>query len=253
MRRIALTIALASLAATLSPHAAPRRARDCPTVQVSCPDTVMSGTPVTFTATVLTADASLKPTYTWVASGGTIQSGQGTGSIVVDTTGLWNFSLTAAVDVTGLPESCPSSASCTTIVIREVYFHDELDEYGNIRWEDERARLDNFAIELQNWPEGVGYVMAYGGRVSVRGEARRRAERARRYLTDFRGIPAGRVVAVDGGYKGNLTVELRMRSKDVEPPSPSPTVDPSEVRFVKPVRKRTARRGAARRAVPAGR
>ncbi len=33
-----------------------------------------------------------------------------------------------------------------------------LDRFGRISWEDEKARLDNFAIQLNNQPEMIGYV-----------------------------------------------------------------------------------------------
>jgi hypothetical protein len=39
-----------------------------------------------------------------------------------------------------------------------------------------------------------------------------------------------------------LTVELWALPKDVTPPEPSPTVDPTEVEFIKPPTKRRARR-----------
>jgi len=31
------------------------------------------------------------------------------------------------------------------------------DEYGNIKFNDEKARLDNFAVQLQNAPGSQGY------------------------------------------------------------------------------------------------
>lgn len=33
------------------------------------------------------------------------------------------------------------------------------DSYGNLRGCDHSARLDNFAIQMQNTPEGYGYVV----------------------------------------------------------------------------------------------
>ena len=38
-----------------------------------------------------------------------------------------------------------------------------LDGYGNIRFLDEKARLDNFAIQLQNEPKTQGYIIVYAG------------------------------------------------------------------------------------------
>jgi hypothetical protein len=196
---------------------------------------------VTFTATIVGAEADAKPAYNWAVSAGTIQSGQGTGSIVVDTTRLPNSSpVTATVDVKGLPESCPASASCTTALMT-VIIEDRFDEYGDIKFENEMARLDNYAVALQNWPQGVGYIIAYGGRVGRRGAALKRAERAKRYLTTVRYIPAAQVVIIDGGYHEDLTLVLKLRGRDAPPPPPSPTVDPREVRFIKGKSKRKPR------------
>jgi hypothetical protein len=248
MRRLVLAISLVSLAAT--PHfnvAASRRSCECPSVAVSCADVARTGEAVTFTVTVNGADADAKPTYNWTVSSGTIQSGQGTNSIVVDTLGLpGNSSVTATVDVKGLPESCTSSASCTTALML-VIVEDRIDEYGDIKFEYEMARLDNFAIELLNWPQGTGYIVAYGGRVGRRGEAMKRAERAKEYLTKVRYIPTAQVVIIDGGYHEHLMLALKLRGRDAPPPVPSPTVDPTEVRFINSAPKTGARHRAARR------
>lgn len=113
-----------------------------------------------------------------------------------------------------------------------------LDEYGNIRWVDERARLDNFAIELMNSPTWLGHITCYGGRVGRRGEALRRCERARNYVTGYRGLDASRVIILDGGYREDLTVVLWIIPPGVTPPPPTSTVEPRDVRFVKGKHKR---------------
>src|ERR1051325_8664958 len=38
------------------------------------------------------------------------------------------------------------------------------DEFGDIKCEDEMARLDNFAVTLQNEPSAKGLIVIYGGR-----------------------------------------------------------------------------------------
>jgi hypothetical protein len=46
-----------------------------------------------------------------------------------------------------------------------------LDRYGHISWENEKARLDNFAIQLMNQPNTIGYLYVQAGSVSCKGEA----------------------------------------------------------------------------------
>lgn len=245
MKRLVLAIALASLAALPPAGASTPRARQCPRVVVSCPDMIQRGTPATFAASVEGAPADAKLTYDWVVSAGTISSGQGTSAVSVDTAGLANgLGVTATVEVGGLPESCPKSAACTSAP-HPVCRLDKVDEYGDIGFADERARLDNFAIELKN-SEAVGYLVGYGGRRPRRGETARRLERAKRYVVTQHGIEASRIVTVEGGYREGLTVELWIRPKDGPLPALSPTVDPSEVEFVGPPTKRGPRRNRLR-------
>ena len=219
------------------------RPTPCPTVDVSCPsEPVKPGTDITFTASVSGGDSAVTPTFNWTVSAGTIKSGQGTSSITVDTTGLPNnSSVTATVDVGGYDRSCSTSDSCTTGITSEVLAR-KIDEYGNIRFNDEKARLDNFAIELQNDPTAQGYLVCYGGRRGRTGEAQRRCDRAKDYLVTTRGITADRIVTVDGGFREDLTVELWIVPSGATPPAASPTVDPSEVRPTRaPTRRRRGR------------
>jgi hypothetical protein len=215
----------------------------CPTVSVSCPDTGTIGQPVTFTANVSGGDPAVTPTFNWTVSAGTISSGQGTSSITVDTTGVaGGTTITATVDVGGYDRSCSTSSSCT-VSFRTIPTARKIDEYGNIRFNDEKARLDNFAIELQNDPTAQGYLICYGGRRGRTGEGQRRCDRAKDYLVNTRGISGDRIVTVDGGYKEDLTVELWVVPSGANPPTASPTVDPSEVKATPAPRPRTRRRG----------
>jgi hypothetical protein len=214
----------------------------CPTVSVSCPDTGTVGTPVRFTANVSGGDPGVTPTFNWTVSAGTISSGQGTSSITVDTTGVaGGTTITATVDVGGYDRSCSTSSSCTVNFPR-VAVPRKIDEYGNIRFNDEKARLDNYAIELQNDPTSQGYLICYGGRRGRAGEAQRRCDRAKDYLVTTRGIDSSRIVTVDGGYKEELTVELWIVPSGATPPTASPTIDPSEVKTTPAPRPRRGRR-----------
>jgi hypothetical protein len=206
----------------------------CPTVSVSCPSEVDDGAPLTFTAAVDNA-GTLSLTYNWSVSAGTISSGQGTSSISVDTKGLGGSTVTATVELGGVDPVCSRTASCTTSIKQIVVpAARKFDEYGNIRFNDEKARLDNYAIELQNDPGSQGYIIAYGGRRGTAGEAQARGDRAKNYLVNTRGIDAGRLTVVDGGYREDLTVELWIVPTGATPPTATPTVEASEVQIGRP-------------------
>lgn len=251
MKRLTLTSILSLLAlaaaASLAGRAAPP-ASQCPAVKVSCPDTLGAGEEAVFTAEVAGAAAAstFKPSFKWEASAGSVVSGQGTASFKVDTTGLSQQTVTATVEVEGFSPVCERKASCTTLVA-PVIIGCGFDEYGNIKFDDEKARLDNFAIELQNDLTAQGHMICYGGRTGYEGEALRRCERAKNYLSGVRGIEAARIVIIDGGFREELTVELWAPPRGSSLPAASPTVDPSEVTFIRdaPKRKHTPR-GARR-------
>ena len=187
----------------------------CPTVSVSCPSDVDQGSAITFSASA--GDANV--TYNWSVSAGSISNGQGTSSITVDTAGLGGQTVTATVEVGGLDPSCSRTASCSTNVrTPPVNNPTKFDEYGNIRFNDEKARLDNYAIQLQNQPGSQGYIIAYG---SCEGEAQARADRAKDYLVNTRGIDAGRLVTIDGGCRSDLLVQLWIVPTGADAPAAS--------------------------------
>jgi hypothetical protein len=124
----------------------------------------------------------------------------------------------------------------------------KFDEYADICCEDEEARLDSFAIELQNNPGATGYVIFYGGRrysscwydyprhrprVPFKGEAEARAAAIKRYLTDSRGMDQERVVVVKGGFRESWMAELWIVPKGAKFPAPTPTLKPEQIRYSK--------------------
>src|SRR6201991_4661090 len=175
----------------------------CPTVSVSCPSDIDLGSPITFTANVQGGPASM--TYNWSVSAGTITGGQGTQTITVDTAGLGGQTVTATVSLGGADPSCTTTASCSTSVKPPPAQALKFDEYGNIRFNDEKARLDNYAIQLQNTPGSTATILVYG---SCAGEGQTRADRAKDYLVNTRGIEASRITTIDGGCRADLTVQL---------------------------------------------
>jgi hypothetical protein len=193
----------------------------CPTVSVSCPSEIDANQPITFTASVTGGAEGATFTYNWSVSAGTISSGQGTSTITVDTTGVSGQGVTASVTIGGADPSCTgTTASCTTNVKTPPAQPTKFDEYGNIRFNDEKARLDNYAIQLQNQPGSTGTILVYG---SCAGEAQQRGDRAKDYLVNTRGIEAGRITVVDGGCRSDLTVQLWIVPQGSTPPAADTT------------------------------
>jgi|GEM_PF-1304354 len=236
-----------------STHAAPRPSKGgmsapaavvrCPKVEVSCPSEVDAEMPITFSASVTGGDPEATLTYNWTVSAGTISSGQGTSTITVDTTGVAGQSSTATVSLGGYDAKCqPPTQSCTTGTKLKAQPPREIDEYGILSLTEGNARLDNYAIELQNDPTAVGYVIAYGGRNSRPGTATSLLNMSKKYLVDTRGIDGSRIVTVDGGYREHATTQLWVVPQGSKAPQAEPTVDPSEIKAPikkKPVPKRT--------------
>lgn len=191
----------------------------CPMIVSSCPDDVDPGQPLTFVANV--GVGSSKPSYHWTVSAGTITSGQGTTAITVSTEGLGGQSVTATLEVEGMDPACGKTTSCTTRVRPQIVDIFRFDEYGNIRFSDEKARLDNFGIQLQqNEAAAVGYLIGYG---SCKGEGVTRANRARKYLVNSRRLDPNRLVVVDGGCRAELVVTLWILPREFSPPGPDTT------------------------------
>lgn len=95
------------------------------------------------------------------------------------------------------------------------------DEYGDLSFSDEQARLDNLALYLMEQPNSVVWYYIFAGTKSCAGEARRRAVRAKNYLVNKRGIQADRVLWVDEGYREDLVVELWLFPRDMRRPTPN--------------------------------
>ena len=82
----------------------------------------------------------------------------------------------------------------------------KFDEYGNIRGCDEKARLDNFAIQLQNEPGSEGYIVVSGpaGDYGKQGHAAYAVD----YLVYTRGIERSRLFTVNNGQSEELIIQL---------------------------------------------
>jgi hypothetical protein len=223
----------------------PIAASPCPyPVNVTAPATVNDGDVITFSADIGYAGPSAL-NYTWTVSppAARILSGAGTPTITVDSSGLGNKRVTAilVVDDGSGDRSCRQTAQAATGVgaLPTITTPKRFDEFPSIAFDDDKARLDQMAIELQNSPNSTGYIIAYAGRRSRAGEADRMGQRAIDYLTTTRGISRDRLVFVNGGYRDTNSFELWLVPQGAEPPKPTPTVSPDQIRPTQAPTRRT--------------
>ena len=215
----------------------------CPQVNVTCPSEADPNSSVQVSATFTQGTPQVSETYNWTVSAGTITSGQGTSTITVSTANVAGGTITATVEVGGVDPSCNRTASCSFSVKTPPNPARKFDEYGNIRFNDEKARLDNFAIQLQNEPTAQGYIIGYG---SCDAEGLTRANRAKDYLVNTRGIDGSRLVTTDAGCLPNLQVQLWIVPQGATPPTgdASGVISPCPDCKKKPA---TRKRGSSRR------
>lgn len=84
----------------------------------------------------------------------------------------------------------------------------QFDEFGDVYPTDMAARLDNFAIELQNEPGARGFLIVYRSHRDLPGLSRRHVDWMSSYLIHTRGVSADRIAWVDGGEASCLSHEL---------------------------------------------
>ncbi len=99
----------------------------------------------------------------------------------------------------------------------------KVDEFGYVTGCDHSARLDNFAIELQNRPGAVGYLVVYGVEGEVSGTSGYRLRLAKDYLVNAHGIDEERLKTIYGGPyrdKSESFSELWVVPLGAEPPKP---------------------------------
>jgi hypothetical protein len=109
----------------------------------------------------------------------------------------------------------------------------KFDEYADLPFSAEKARLDYLGIQLKMSPDDVGWYVIFAGSDSCPGEARRRAIRAKNYIVKKHGIRPDRVIWSDEGYREGVTVEIWVRARSLGKPrlSNSATVNKNEVQI----------------------
>jgi hypothetical protein len=242
MRRLIKTLSV-SLLLTLASAASAQTPVTCGIVDIDGPEEVGPSAPLVLKVKT-TMLHTTKPEFKWTLSAGKITTGQGTDEITVDTAWLGGQLLTATVELSGAPLNCKAAASKLTRIKPPPPTRCPLDKYGDIKFEWEKARLDNFVIQVLNFPLSTGYILMSAGQVTFEKEAEKRLNRAKNYLVKVRGIDPNRIVTVDCGYSTELTAQLWVAPLGAEPPDCSVygKIPLSEVKFTKPNPKSSKKR-----------
>lgn len=189
----------------------------CPSVDVSGGGVAQPGERMSFTVSVVGEAANSNLEYEWTVSQGAIVQGQGTASITVDTTGLSEPSLTATVEVKGLPENCLNTDSEYSPYCPPRR-PELIDEFGKLRDGEVRSRMEAIYLKLADEPNSQGYIINYGTdkEIAVRETQIRKA-------IIFRKYDASRITLVRGGASSNGGVYTRVWT--VAPGVENPTPD----------------------------
>jgi hypothetical protein len=190
----------------------------CPKVKIICPNNAVVDQPLTFSSNVAGVTSAVAPIYNWTVSAGTIIEGQGTSSIKVATTGLAGQTIRATLHMGGYTLDC--SDSCAAEIPIPLRTSRKFDEFPSISRNDEKARLDNYAVELQNDQTATAYIIVYPGRSGPKGEVQNHTSRIVDYLVNSRGIDARRIVVLVGGTRDELMEELWISPQGARPPTP---------------------------------
>jgi hypothetical protein len=140
------------------------------------------------------------------------------------------------VELAGAPPGCKGSASRTTQVkAPAIVCGIPFDVYGDLTFEDEKARLDNFAIQLSQVPQLSGQILMSAGQETFKNETTERLARAKSYLVNVRNTDPNRIVTTDCGFTKELIIRLYIVPIAVPPPSCGYSIEipVSEVRFTK--------------------
>lgn len=208
----------------------------CATVDLDGPSEAEPGTQVVFKIRITGPIHTTRPDFNWTVSAGTITTGQGTQEITVDTVGLGGQEITVTAELSGAPPGCKASFSRTTQVKPPpIVCFRPFDEYGDIRFEDEKARLDNFAIQITNDPLSIGQLLMFAGRETYKDEAAERLARAKSYIVNVRGVDQNRILTNDCGFREDLSIRLIIVPAGIAPLTcdDSFQVPFSEVKFTK--------------------
>jgi hypothetical protein len=193
------------------------------------PDRIQEGDLVTFAA-INSGTAPIPLRYAWRVSSGRVTSGLGTPTITVDSTGIAGQTIMAELDVNDdtYDNKCRQVISVPTEVTKIPDTPPppkpfRCDEFESRSADEDKARLDNCVIQVQNTPGAQLYVIIYPGtdRLSTtRNTYERLSKRALDYMVKNRGLDPRNLQIVKGTPRTKTTYEIWIVPPGATPPVP---------------------------------
>jgi len=192
-----------------SPRSSAELSVGCPTVIVSCAREDCYRSPFYFKAQMSGAELDQRFSYRWSVTTGRIVDGQGTASIMAVVDDL--RSITATVEVKGLPAECGTAVASISVIIEPPLPVRAIDEFGSLPFQKLKFRLDQLAYQLRNEPGARGYIVS-SGKWTL-------SARATRYLITEYGFEPGRIVYIQKKAKLPLIITLYVVPAGSVPPN----------------------------------
>lgn len=197
-------------------------------IRLEGPERVYEGEVITFTAYNASTETPVPLRYKWSVSNGTITSGQSTSAITVNTTGMGDQTVNAELDVNDdvYSDQCRQIIKVPTYVEKTKTTIDRIkcDEAYAKAPDDDKARLDNCVIAVQNNPDAQLYLIIYQGtdRASTtRNSYENLRKRALQYMVNVRGLDPNRIQIVRGPDRDKTTYEMWIVPPGAQPPVPN--------------------------------
>jgi hypothetical protein len=153
---IAIAVTL-SITATAQSNPAPA----CPTLTVTGPAGIPNPGDFISYIVQLTGNIPANVGFKWSVSSGKVVEGQGTDQVKIDADWMSGVSITATVDVLGLPEGCPTTSSETMAVSVDNFDPVLTDQYSTQVGRVENTRLIAYAAEMNKHPNSFAYILEY--------------------------------------------------------------------------------------------
>lgn len=165
---------------------------------------------------------------------GSFKAGDDRGTFVYHTNETEGMSVETHNSVVTLVEYYPAASQnelrCSAIDTCCVDFFPSFDEYGNISFADQKARLDNFMLQL-NGLLSRAIIEVSGPTKGIRNRGLKVAAKAKAYLVAKYHFEPERVIVVNGGFRSELLTRLAeysiggIKSRIFLAPQPDPSTE----------------------------